>query len=393
MRSVHRLFVLCLVASAAGPALAGDIIQTTDDKMMGNARSQIPPTDADYAASKITVDEENLDKIYYTIEDVPTRQDIAFSKVKKVHHDPGNTPSALLEGRLQLDRANFEEARDSLASVVKDSNAPKWAHAEAAWLIANSSLQSGDLQAADKELGEFRKQFPKSRYVPNAIEARARVLLGLDKVAEAKAEFAALKSIEGLSEDRQLDADFNVIWIDEQVAKRSGDAAALGAVIKAYDTFIAKTSGRAQYDVVNRKAQVGKASTLVALGRADDARQILEKVVGESKDMGVLAAGYTALGNAMVRQNTARDPKVFEIALKHFLRVVVLYADANPDAAAEAQFHAGELFYDLRPTAADQKEKSVQYFLRARRELQGVVQDYPGSPWAKQASARLATLR
>ena len=82
----------------------------------------------------------------------------------------------------------------------------------------------------------------------------------------------------------------------------------------------------------------------------------------------------------------------------HFLRVVTLYSE-DPDAdqyTAEAMFHAGELFAELRPTnptTDEDKEAYRQGRLRALREFDDCARRFPNSSWARRATEARAQLR
>ena len=66
-------------------------------------------------------------------------------------------------------------------------------------------------------------------------------------------------------------------------------------------------------------------------------------------------------------------------ARNQYLRVVVLYPGQS-QYVAKSLFYAGLCFRQLADAAQDDESKA-----RARRLLRRVIQDYPGSRWAKEA--------
>jgi tetratricopeptide (TPR) repeat protein len=377
-----RLAAGLLAALAASPALAGDIIVPISGNPIGNAKAGNPPSEADYAASNIEIVDENLDKVSYRLEGIPTLQSLDTSKVRAIFHDPGTVPADLRTGEALLKRGDLERARAALEKVAK-ADAPGWAKAQAAYLAATTH---DDLGEAEQDLAAFKAAYPRSFWVKQATEERARALLGLDRIADAKGEFESLKSLPGAGEAEQAEASYWSTWIDERVAGQKDDAAGLANAQKGYDALITRLTGKAQFEALLRRTQVGRASCLVGLGKAAEARADLEKLAVEVKgNPRVLAAIYNKLGAAVLRAAPAGDREAQRTALKHYLRVVVLYGDetGTDDDCGEAMYNAGLLFRDLRDTGPD-------YVQRARREWNECIQRYPGTLWATRSKEALA---
>ena len=372
---------LLLAALPAGPALAGDLIFTHDGKCTGNTKASFPPAEGDYAASTAEIVEENVDKITYRLEGIPTLQSIDTARVKAIYHDPDSIPGELRKGNQALARDDFPGAREAFSKVSD----PKWARAEASWLAAQSWLAEGDGAAAEKALAAFKAENPTSRFVAKATEARARALLQLGKVEDAKTELRQLVKIPGLGEEATFEADYGLAWIDEQVAAQKNDAAGIAAAQKLYDALIAKLGGKAQYEALLRRCQVGRARCMLASGKAPEARDVLEKMAADTKQRRALAGIYNALGTATLRAAPAGDKEAQKQALLHYLRVVILYGE-EPGAeedCAEAMYHAGFLFRELKALGPD-------YGQRAVREWRELVDRFPGSAWATRAKNALA---
>lgn len=386
MGSVRLASLAALVTAAlAAPALAGDIVINQQGKALGNPKAGNPPAAGDFAASQWEIVEETLEGVTYRIPDVPQPQKLPSSAVKAVYHDPETTPPDLVRGRAAAERGDWAGAREALARVAKDAEALPWAKAEAAFLAADSFLGEGNPQDAEKALAAFKSSFSTSKWVTAATARRASALMALEKIDEAKSEYASLKKLPGVSEDVGMESDYWLVWIDEQVAARRNDQNGLNNALKGYDALIQKLSGKSQYEGLARRAQVGRASCMIVLGKAADAKTDLEKLAKESKDPRVLASVYNKLGLATWRAAPANKAELRQ-ALFHYLRVVTLYSDepgADEDCA-EAMFRAGELFREL-------KDQGPDWIARARREWTEVIARYPGTEWSRRAKEAIVS--
>lgn len=385
MGSVRRAPLALVVALAlVAPALAGDIVINQQGKPLGNPKAAVPPGSGDYAGSSWEVTDETLDGVTYRIEGVAQSQTLPASSVKMVYHDPETVPPALTAGRQLMERGDFAAARDQLGRVAKDAEALPWAKQEAAYLAAESYLDEGNAPEAEKQLAGFKSAFPKSKWVTSATAARARALLALDKIEDAKSEFASLKKLPGVPEEIGVEADYSVVRIDYAVAVNKGDQAGLANAQKGFEALLQKTSGKSQFERTSRLAQIGRAACMTYLGKPADAKAELEKAIKDVKDARVLAAAYNALGTATWRA-AAADKAQMRAALFHYMRVVVLYSEepGTDEDAAEAGYHAGELFRELKDTAPD-------YPARARREWAEVASKYPGTTWALRSREAMA---
>ncbi|MCE9635934.1 MAG: hypothetical protein K8T90_09530 [Planctomycetes bacterium] len=386
MGSLHRLvpFMFVLAGALAAPAFAGDIVINQQGKALGNPKAGNPPSAEDFNGSQWEISDWTLDGVTYRIPDVPQPQTLGAASVKAVYFDPQSIPADLSKGKLLAEPGNGAGARESLARVQKDAEAMPWAKAEAAYRAAVTFLDDGNPGEAANALGAFKSSFPKSKWISTATEMRARALLALGKIEDAKGEFSSLKKMAGVPEDVVIEGDYWLIWIDEQVASNKGDPGVLTAVSKAYDDLITRLQGKSQFESLMRRCQVGRASCMILTGKPDAARDTLEKLSKETKDERTLAGIYNKLGTATWRA-APTDKAAMRAALYHYLRVVTLYGEAAgaEDDCAEAMFHAGELFRELKDQGADWPS-------RARREWSEVVSTYPGTVWAQKSKEALA---
>jgi len=381
---VRRAFVVALLVAALGvDAAAGDLIVLADGRVLGAPKAADPPTAADFAGSNISVSEETLDGVVYRLAGVPTRQTLPRPQVKRVLHEPIAVPADLSEGLALVAKGKFVEARARFAAGAKNALSPPWAQAESAYRLAESYAAQGDAAAAERALTAFAQERPRSRFVPDALRLRARVLFDLGREDEAKAQCEAVAKVLGATDDEALDAKFAAAWIDARAALRAGDAKRAKAAADAFDDLRARAGGRA---AVSARCAVARAACGgAAVGLAD--------VVAGSDDPFVLAVGNVVAADALRRRAEAKpDRAALEEAQERYLRVVVLHADAEDaaDFVAAAQFHAGETFVQLAPEdaagAADAKA-------RARREWDEVARRFPKSEWAKRARTAAAGLQ
>ena len=377
-----RRLALVIVAAFPCSALAGDLIVLTDGRAIGVQQPADPPTAADFAASNVTVTEENVDAVVYRMAGVPTRQMLPRAQIARVVHDPANVPSSLAAGLAALAEGRFDEGRAKLVDAARNSSSPAWAQAEAAFRRAESYATEGNAAAAERTLAAFAQERPRSRFVMDALRLRARLLLDLGRDEDAKAAYEAASRTQGAPEEETSHARFLGAWTAARGALRANDPERLSAAAKSFDELRPHGTTR---PAMTARCDVAKAA---CTGATDG----LAAIVAASEDPFVLAVGNTLLGDAARRRGLDKsDRAALEEAQERYLKVVVLYRDADGilDFAAAAQFRAGETFLDLAGTdpaaAADART-------RARREWEDLVRRAPRTDWAKRAKTALAGL-
>ena len=395
MKTTRLAVIAGLALLLAAPAFAGDIIVLKSGRMIGNAKSNVPPTDEDYAGSNITIVEENLDKVLFKIDGVPTPQDMKSGDVAVTYHDPSLTPVNLTRGKRLQGSAQYEDAFEYLEQAASDSVAPKWAQAEAAYRAGEVLWQAGALDDAAKAFDAFLSNWKTSKYVPAATQANARIKLERGDVDGARAAFAALKKMAGLPEAEALEIDYWINWIDEQVAVNKNDKAGLDKALKGYENLARALKSKDGMEDLHGKCEVGAISCMLGLGKYAEAEAAATKLVEDNAAPLVRAGAHTLLGRAIVLQNTgSNDKSKYKTALLHFLKVVTLYGN-EPGAGeymAESLYRSGELFNELRPAQSktDEEKAAVSMArLRARREWQECAQRFPRSPWGIKARSSL----
>jgi tetratricopeptide (TPR) repeat protein len=379
---MRRAIAAVLVAAAPCAAFAGDLIVLQDGRAVGAQQPADPPTAADFAASNVTVTEENIDAIVYRIAGVATRQMLPRAQVARVAHDPATVPAALTAGLAAIAEGRFDEGRAKLVDAARSPSVPAWAQAEAAFRRAESYATEGNIASAERALATFAQDRPRSRFVLDALRMRARLLLDLGRDEDAKAAYDAASRTQGVSEEETATLRFLGAWAGARGALRANDAERLAAAAKSFDELRPHGTSRPS---LTARCDVAKAA---CTGATDG----LAAVIASSEDPFVLAVGNTLLADAARHRGLDKgDRAALEEAQERYLKVVLLYRDADGvvDFAAAAQFRAGETFLDLAGTdpaaAADAKA-------RARREWEDLVRRAPRTEWAKRAKAALASL-
>ena len=394
MRAARLVLTLSLFALAASPAFAGDLIVLRSGKVQGNPKASNPPSASDFAGSDWTVIEENLDVIKYRLPGVKQVQRVKSETVARVYHDPSNGPSAMTRALEAENNGDFAGARTLWQSMEEDRR--PWAQAMGAFRAASTYWVEGNAAGASKALAAFQSKYPKSWYMPQAIQLSARALQAQGKIAEARKAFASVKKLSGVSEATKNGADYWITWIDERLARSKNDNAGLKKAREAYKLLKGKLGGLADPDskLLATRCQLGVASCQVAMGDWKEAKSDLERIIGQSKDGLTLAGAHTLMGNALLKQNAQKhDKAVYRDALWNFLRVGCLYgkSEGAEDYHAESLYQAGQMFRELRPTGTSDADKETKrrWERYAQNEWRQCQRRYPGSHWASE-SARAA---
>lgn len=389
------VFTLLTILALGATAFAGDIITKKTGGGIGNSavKAGMTPTAEQHGSSNITVVDETIENIEYRIEGIPTVQKVKTEDVDEVFLDPNTLPRGLASGQSNLDAGSYDQAIAGFESVLGSGSASDVHKARAAWGIAKAYFAAGDAAAAADALQALKNGFKDSRYVPGATKLRARALLGLGQVEEARKEFESVKAIKGVADADKMEADYYIAWIGHQVAASKNDQAGLKSARTAYDGL--KTRLGSSSDPDRRRIRdlciVGSAACSVMLGESDKAEGPLKKVIKGSDDPQVLAGAYTQLGNVNLRAAGTGNDALRKDALFNFLRVVCLYGSAEgaEDHLAESLYQAGVLFNELKPDRKTDSDGFNEGRRRARREWSECIQRFPGSAWAKRAQSAM----
>jgi len=256
---------------------------------------------------------ESLGKIKEMPGRAEIKQDVEFYK-------------ALATAKLALGGSGKIAAAGRTMKAFADANSKSYHYFEAAETVGDLLVAARLYTPAAEYYGRLEKA-PWPEYKLRAEAAMGRALLAQGKVAEAAAAF------------------------DKVLAAPVPSDPAVKEMVQNQQTL----------------AKLGKAGTLVATKKPDEAIKIVEGILktADPEDVMLLARAYNVLGAA---QRQAGRPKE---ALLAYLHVDVLYSNF-PDAHAEALANLTELW--------EQVHKSE----RANNAKKRLEEEYPDSPWAKQ---------
>jgi hypothetical protein len=369
----------------AGVAHAGDLVVLSDGRAVGAANAADPPVPADFAASNVTVLEENLTGVVYVQKDAPVHQTLPRAQVRAVLHDPATTPPDLAAARALVASGKLAEARTRWAKLADNIVAPAWARTEALFRRAESFFLADELEAAVRELGTFQQECSRSRFVLDAKRLRAQALAELGRAADARVEFGAAAGLPGVSDEERATLQFLAAWVDVAAALRAGDARAAQDALRPVAAL--RSAPDVQRTAVPARCDAVRAAVLVASGKDADAADAAGELVRTANDPFALAVANVVLGDVARRRGSRAD---LDEALERYLRTALVHRDAEgaSEFVAAAGLRAGDLFLELGAKDGNAVEAAV----RARREWEEVVRRFPRTDGAKRARAALAKL-
>jgi tetratricopeptide (TPR) repeat protein len=220
---------------------------------------------------------------------------------------------------------------------------------------------SGSLKEAGKHLFDFEKSGKNNYHYLEASAALGDLLVSSGLYDKAETYYAHLAQTP---------------WPEYRIRS----AVLLGRVLEAqkkydkaiekYDEALAIDGDGAEVEGQRLASQLGKATSLAASGKNDEAVKLIQQVIEQADpdNQELYARAYVALGNCF---KTAGKPKD---ALLAFLEVDLLYPNA-PEQHAEALANLATLWAKV-----DKADRAAQ----AKAQL---VQRYPHSRWVKAAAA------
>jgi tetratricopeptide (TPR) repeat protein len=355
------LVVALLLATVVPAASAGDMIQLKNGKwLVDKAPAGENPTDQELAAGKLKVIGEEFDVVKYRLTAIRGGgvQTQDMNNVKRVVYgesDPSYTRAADMmasgdwEGALDL----FERAKSSRVS---------WVPQYAMWNIVRIHEALGDPDSALAAIDELIKEFPKTKYLVQAHEKAALILLGKN-AAQARARFSQIRRIPGVPDETARSVDYWLIYIKEVEAR---SPSGVESVKREYERLLEQVEGKSP--TVAMRCRLGIGRCLLKLEKADEALSYFQNIVAKEKDPDILAGAYVGVGEAYFAM------KKWVEARRAFLRVCVLWEES--EFHAQALCRAGNCFLLAREEG---------YKERARYELTECIRRYPGSSWAAMA--------
>ena len=253
-----------------------------------------------------------------------------------------------------------------------------WAPAYALARVVEMQESIGDAKAVVAAAEALIKAAPESRYIPMAYLSKAEAQTTLKQKGQAQRtlnDFLRVVDSQSLSERWRLEV---------RLGTHVNDASLSGGDLRDQLDQLAAEAG-SEFPTVRNKARVAIGeSFLSGTPNYSEARSIFETILGDPKaDDTTLAGAHTGLGSCIFQIAASKVQKnedatsELKDALKHFLRVVVVYPDEN-SYRAKALFYAGRSYQLIGD--ADGKARE-----RARALLKAVMREYPGSSWAAEA--------
>jgi len=255
------------------------------------------------------------------------------------------TPDALLSGEDAIALRAWGQAIGDFRDVADNAELrPPFRH-EALFKIGLCYAYAGNFKNA---VAHFEK-WPldaNSIWTVRALDLQARILLTLNKVADARQVYAKLGALPKLPEDWKQKAALGDARADLQERKYADAKSKARTVATA-------TSGKSGLENVNALAEAIYASAVVGAGEAaalPGAQSNLEKVAKfPGLDAETAAEVYLNLGHVIYAQgkpDEARFP---------YMRVVTMYEDQTA-FVADALLNAGQCFMDLSAQAENRTD-------------------------------------
>ncbi|OJW18695.1 MAG: hypothetical protein BGO49_23510 [Planctomycetales bacterium 71-10] len=222
-------------------------------------------------------------------------------------------------------------------------------------LTAEASLTEPErVKDAVAKLNAFLQAYPKGRHVVAARDALARVQLHAQDFKGAEANIAELAKL-------SPGADRAAV-LKARLLVKTGDAQAAAADL---DRLVAAAPEGSPKQV---ELKLVKAEALIAASKYDESESLVRQVIAAApaEDFAVQSKAYNTLGDCL---SAAAKPKD---ALLAYLHVDLLYAK-DKEEHPRALRHIEELF------------RKMGQLPRADEYGQRLKQEYPNSPWAKQA--------
>lgn len=364
MNALLRTLPLCLLAL---PAAAEDVITLTDGSTI---------------EGKVT--EEALRTVSIKVDSKTTK--VETERILKVEYE--RKPQAVDEADTFAAEGAVLDAIETLKAYVeglgdKGDRRFGWAPAYALARVVELNASIGDAQGVVEAANALIKQAPESRHVPMAYLAKAEAQTALgqqDKAQRTLNDLLGFVDDQGLSERWRLEVRLGTLVNDTSLG---------GSGLRDRLDELAAEAG-SDYPTVRNKARVAIGESFLTgdSPQFDEAREVFEEILADPKaDDATLAGAHTGLGDCIFQAAASKVQREqdataeLKAALKHYMRVVVVYPDENR-YRPKALFFAGrsyQLLGESDPNSSD----------RARTLLTTIQREYPGSGWASEAERYL----
>jgi tetratricopeptide (TPR) repeat protein len=340
----------CWIASLLVLALAGSAGAT--DRVRLLAGQTINGEVVEMSPTEVKVDINGVKRPY------PVNQ-IDFIQFEDEPKELTNARNLLRAGKLAealsaIKKVNVDDAKRE--AIKQDVEFYK------AILMARLALAgSGSLKEAGRHLYDFEKAGKNNYHYLEASVVFGDMLVSSGMYEKAEPYYARLAATP---------------WPEYRVRSAVLSGRALEAqkkydkAIEKYDEALAIEGEGSEIESQHLAAQLGKATSLAASGKNDDAVKLIQQVIDKAdpEDQDLHARAYVALGNCFKAAGKPKD------ALWAFLKVDLIYF-YSPEQHAEALANLATLWAKV-----DKNDRAAQ----AKAQLE---QRYPHSRWVKAAAA------
>jgi tetratricopeptide (TPR) repeat protein len=352
--------------------------------LAGEARADVIYLVDGSTLTDVEIKTETLSGVSYEQKGKSGEQTLDPDKVLAIEYR--KMPSLLDQGDALAREGALEDAIDrfsvfveGVASGENKRDRQAWAPAYALQRVIELRTSLGDAEGVVKAAEALLAKAPDSRHAPAAQLAKAEALKSQGKDSQATQALEDLRKMidaKSLSMRWSLRLELSTVLFDANLkgqAKRD-------RLIE-----IAGQAGRTYPSVAN-SARVSEGETYLEGTKPDfaAAKKVFEKILADPKaDDATMAGAYTGMGDCLFHEaaakgsGSAEGKQDLDAALRSYMRVAVNYRDQTR-YAPKAMFYAGRSL-DLIGEG-DEAMKS-----NARRLYSAVIQNYPGSEWAREA--------
>jgi tetratricopeptide (TPR) repeat protein len=285
---------------------------------------------------------------------------VAVNEIKSIVFD--DEPSGLTQARVSARNGSYKVALEALGQIDLESVRRDLVRQDVEFFKAYCAGRlalggSGEILEAGRQLNSFVRAYPDNYHYLEAAEAMGDLLMATGKYASAEKQYSELAKAPW--PEYKMRAS---VLIARTLQAQNKHAEAIAEFDKVLDT-----PGQTD-DVQSQKlsATLGKAVSLAATDRGDEAVNMIETVIRDAdpEQKELLARAYNALGSCYEQAGKTKD------ALLAFLHVDLLY-NTFPDAHAEALSHLVPLW---RAVGHDESAREARKMLSER---------YSGSRWSR----------
>jgi tetratricopeptide (TPR) repeat protein len=271
-------------------------------------------------------------------------------------------PAELSQARINARNGGYATAQDALQKIdvaavdqdfVKQDIQFYRALCEAKLALGGT----GDIGEAGRALNGFVRKNPNNYHYLEAVEVMGDMLMASDKWQSAQKQYSEL------GKAPWPEYKMRAAVLVGRTLQAKGDHA---DAIAEFDKVLQMRGDGKDVETQQLAATLGKAESLSATGKVDEAEAMIEQVILEAdpEQQELHARAYNALGRSYEQAGKTKD------ALLAYLHVDVLYSTV-PEAHAEALSHLDPLW------------RAIGQGERAREARQTLEEKYSGSRWAQ----------